>query len=108
MLEARRQVVLLELTVQWEDQMEEAFERKRAKFEELVGEYRSGGWRTLCNSIEVGCRGFAGQSLIRALKMLGVKGPHHRKAIKNITDATEKSSRWLWIKQGDSWATTAT
>ena len=41
------------------------------------------GWRTRC-------RGFVGQSLIRALKMLGVKGLHSRKAIKNITDAAEK------------------
>ena len=69
---------LLELTVPWEDRMEEAFERKRAKCEELAGECRSRGWRTRCNPIEVGCRGFIGQSLIRALKMLGVKGLHNR------------------------------
>ena len=30
-------MVLLELTFPWEDQMEEAYERKRAKYEELVG-----------------------------------------------------------------------
>lgn len=105
--ETSRQVVLLELTVPWEDRMEEAFERKRAKYEELAGECRSRGWRTRCNPIEVGCRGFVGQSLIRALKMLGVKGLHNRKAIKNITDAAEKASRWLWIKRGDPWTTHA-
>lgn len=33
--ETTRQVVLLELTVPLEDRMEEAFERKRAKYEEL-------------------------------------------------------------------------
>ena len=69
--EATRQVVVLELTVPGEDQMEEASERKRAKYEELAGECRSRGWRTQCNPIEVGCRGFVGQSLIRAPKMLG-------------------------------------
>lgn len=34
--ETSRQVVLLELTVHWEDGMEEAYERKRAKYEELA------------------------------------------------------------------------
>ncbi|XP_073731592.1 uncharacterized protein [Misgurnus anguillicaudatus] len=106
--EKTRQVVLLELTVPWEDRMEEAFERKRAKYEELAAERRSRGWRTRCYPIEVGCRGFVGQSLIRALKMLGVKGLHSRKAIKNITDVAEKASRWLWIKRGDPWIIQAT
>ncbi|XP_049897834.1 uncharacterized protein LOC126388657 [Epinephelus moara] len=106
--ETTKQVVLLELTVPWEDRMEEAFERKRAKFEELAGECRSRGWRARCNPIEVGCRGFVGQSLIRALRILGVKGQHNRRAIKNITDAAAKASRWLWIKRGDPWTTKAT
>ncbi|KAK0145691.1 hypothetical protein N1851_015413 [Merluccius polli] len=97
--ESTRQVVLLELIVPWEDRMEEAFERKRAKYEEL---------KTRCNPIEVGCRGFAGQSLCRALRLLGIRGLHNKKAIKNITDAAEKASRWLWIKRGDTWATQAT
>ncbi|XP_063050108.1 uncharacterized protein LOC134444859 [Engraulis encrasicolus] len=101
--ETTRQVVLLELTVPWEDRMEEAFERKRAKYEELASECRSRGWKTRCNPIEVGCRGFAGQSLIRALKMLGLRGLQNRKAIRNISDAAEKASRWLWIKRGDPW-----
>ena len=108
MSESTRQVVLLELTVPWEDRMEEAFERKRAKYDELAGECRHNGWKTRCNPIEVGCRGFAGQSLCRALKMLGIRGLHSREAIRNITDAAEKASRWLWIKRGDPWATQAT
>ncbi|KAA8583653.1 hypothetical protein FQN60_014861 [Etheostoma spectabile] len=36
--EITRQVVLLVLTFPWEDRMEEAFERRRAKDEELAGE----------------------------------------------------------------------
>ncbi|KAI4902386.1 hypothetical protein NFI96_019477, partial [Prochilodus magdalenae] len=60
MSETTRQVILLELTVSWEGQMEEAFERKRAKYEELASVCRSKGWRTCCDPIEVGCRGFRG------------------------------------------------
>lgn len=61
--EASEQVILLELTVPWEDCIEEASERKRAKYTELVEECRSNGWRARCEPIEVGCRGFIGQSL---------------------------------------------
>lgn len=46
-----RQVVLLELTVPWEDWMEEPFERKRAKYEGLAVECRSKVWRTQCNPL---------------------------------------------------------
>ncbi|KAK7930435.1 hypothetical protein WMY93_006830 [Mugilogobius chulae] len=106
--ETTRQVLLLELTVPWEDRIEEAFERKRAKYRELVDQCRSQGWQARCNPIEVGCRGFAGQSLVRTLKLLGVRGLQAKKAIKNITDAAEKASRWLWIKRGDPWISHAT
>ncbi|KAK7913726.1 hypothetical protein WMY93_013937 [Mugilogobius chulae] len=61
--ETTRQVLLLELTVPWEDRIEEAFERKRAKYRELVNQCRSQGWQARCNPIEVGCRGFAGQGV---------------------------------------------
>lgn len=37
--ETTKQVVMLELTVPWEDRMEKAFEKKRAKYEELANEY---------------------------------------------------------------------
>ncbi|XP_028292553.1 uncharacterized protein LOC114455485 [Gouania willdenowi] len=100
---ATKQVVLLELTVPWEDRMEEAHERKRAKYSELVEECRSNGWRARCQPIEVGCRGFAGQSLCRAYKMLGIAGASQRKAIKLATDAAEVASRWLWIRRGEEW-----
>ncbi len=57
--ESTKQVVLLELTVPWEDHLEEAFERKLAKYKGLVSECRRAGWRARCLPIEVGSRGFA-------------------------------------------------
>lgn len=35
-------------------------------------------------------------------------GLHVRKVIRNIADAAEKASRWLWFKRGDPWTTQAT
>lgn len=101
--ETTMQVVLLELTVPWEDRMEEAYERKRVNCEELAGECRSREWRTQCNPSDAGSKGFVGQSFIRALKMLGVKGLQNKKAIRDMTDAAEKASKWLWMNPG--WVT---
>ena len=96
-------MVLLELRVPWEERMEGANERKRAKYANLVEECRGRGWRARCVPIEVGCRGFAARSLCNAYSILGVTGAHQRKAIKTTTEAAEKASRWLWIKRGDPW-----
>lgn len=106
--ESTKQVVLLELTVPWEDRIDEANERKRAKYSELTSECRSNGWKTRCEPIEIGCRGFAGHSLQRVLKLLGVRGMQARRATKNILEAAEKASRWLWIRRGDPWCATWT
>ncbi|XP_051969484.1 LOW QUALITY PROTEIN: uncharacterized protein LOC127634119 [Xyrauchen texanus] len=101
--ESTKQVVLLELTVPWEDRLEEAFERKLTKYEGLVSECRQAGWRARCLPIEVGCRGFIARSLSRALSLLGIDGVRRRRAIRNTTEAAEKASRWLWLKRRDPW-----
>ncbi len=72
--EVLKQLIMLELTVPWEERIEEANERKRAKYQELVEECRERGWRTFYEPIEVGCRGFAGRSLCKVLSRLGVTG----------------------------------
>lgn len=61
--EATKQLILLELTVPWEERMEEAQERKREKYQELVEQCRANGWRTRCMPVEVGSRGFTSYTL---------------------------------------------
>lgn len=56
-------VVLLALTIPWEDRIGEAQERKRAQYADLAADCQRIGLITLCNPVEVGCGGFAGQSL---------------------------------------------
>ncbi len=53
--------------------------------------------------VEVGCRGFAGQSPCRAYTALDITGERRRRAIFNSTEAAEKASRWFWIKRADLW-----
>jgi len=54
-----------------------------------------------CEPIEVGYRGFAGQSLCRAYNTLGITGATRQRAIKLVTEAAEVASSWLWIRRGE-------
>ncbi|XP_075313231.1 uncharacterized protein LOC142373743 [Odontesthes bonariensis] len=101
--ESSKQVIMLELTVPWEERMEEASGRKREKYAELVEDCRNRGWRARCLPIEIGGRGFAGKSLCRAYSLLGITGARKRKAIRSATEAAEKTSRWLWIQRDKAW-----
>ncbi|TWW74688.1 hypothetical protein D4764_14G0006910 [Takifugu flavidus] len=94
--------------VAWEERIEEANERKRAKYQELVEECRGRGWRTFYEPIEVGCRGFAGRSLCKAFGRLGITGTAKKRAIKAASEAAEKATRWLWLKRADLWVATGT
>lgn len=87
------QVVMLELTVPWEDRMEEAAERKHARYADLVEDCCKQRWRTWCLPIEVGCRGFAGRSLCKAFHLLGITGVQKKQAIKHSTEAAERALR---------------
>ena len=102
--ESTKQAVLLELTVPWEDRLEEAFERKLSKYAGLVSDCQLAGWRARCFPVEVGCRGFAPRSLARAFTSLGIDGERRRRAIRSTTEAAERASRWLWLKRGDPWS----
>ncbi len=96
-------VVIIELIVPSEDCIKEAHEWKKAKYLELSEERRRNRWKARCESIEFGYRGFVGQPLHCSLRLLGVRGLHERRATKNITDTSEKVSRWLLMKKGDPW-----
>ncbi|KAL7835079.1 hypothetical protein SRHO_G00293260 [Serrasalmus rhombeus] len=102
--ESTKQATLLELTVPWEDCLEEAFERKLSKYAGLVSDCQQAGWRVRCLPVEVGCRGFAVRSLARYLSSLGIVGERKRRTICNTTEAAERSSEWLWLKRGEPWS----
>ena len=78
---ATKRVVLIELTVPWEERIEEAQERKKTKYQPLLDECRQRGWKTWNLPVKVGSWGFAGQSLWRAFGVLGITGMTRRRAI---------------------------
>ncbi len=98
--EATQQLILMELTVAWEERMEVAQERKREKFQELVENCRKNGWRTRCMTVEVASRGFASHSLSKAYGTLGITGANRRRAIGNNVVGSRKSAQMAVVEEG--------
>ena len=96
-----KKVVMIELTVPWEERMEEAHELKRSKYAELQAQCIEKGWQTWVLPVEVGCRGFPGKSVWNMFRVLGIGGSQRKKTIKKIGEAAEKASCWLWYKRSD-------
>lgn len=70
--EAMKQLTLIELTVPWEDRMEEAFEIKFDKYQGIVEECRNKGWQAYYRPVELGCGGFAACSPFKTYIWLGM------------------------------------
>ena len=94
---------IVELTVPYETNIMESHHRKSLKYEELRQACELKGWRAECFAIEVGCRGFAGLSLRRFYKELGLSGKQLTREVEKATASAEKASAWLWLKRNEKW-----
>jgi hypothetical protein len=92
-------VIIVELTVPWEEGCEEAGERKTSKYADLVRRCREEGWRTWFFTVEVGCRGFPGHSVWKLLTAIGLTGRRKKTAARKLGEAAERASFWLWHKR---------
>lgn len=82
-----KKVFIIELTVPWEDSVDEVYERKQLRYAELAAEAQDRGWKTEVRPVEVGCRGFVAVSTTRLLGDLGIRGQSLRQAIKAMSEA---------------------
>ncbi|KAJ8415032.1 hypothetical protein AAFF_G00007300 [Aldrovandia affinis] len=106
---AAKSALLIELTVPWEEGLEAAYERKMAKYADLVAECRESGWSVRMYPVEVGARGFVGSSTSRLLRDLGLRGARLSKSTKELSEEAEKASHWLWLRRRDkTWGATST
>ena len=58
-----QQLIMVELTVPYENRMEEAYIYKREKYMNLTKEIENAGYKAVVMSVEVGARGFVGSSV---------------------------------------------
>lgn len=102
--EKGKKLIMIELTVPWETRCEEAYERKKAKYTELLNQCRQRGWHTWLFPIEVGVRGFCSQSVCRLMTAIGTTGRDRRRTIQRLSQAAERASSWLWLRRKEkSW-----
>ena len=97
--EALKLVYFIELTVPWEDRVDMAYERKKARYAELAADAEQQGWRARVRPVEVGCRGFVAKSAFALLTELGIRGRRMKLATKSMSQAAESASEWLWLRR---------
>nr|XP_061819532.1 uncharacterized protein LOC133608354 [Nerophis lumbriciformis] len=104
---AAKKVLIIELTVPWEEGIPVAHEFKRSKYSDLAEDCKGGGWSASIHPVEIGCRGFVGGSATRLLRAAGMTGSNLRRAIKELAEEAEKASFWMWLRRRDNtWGST--
>ena len=71
------------------------------KYSELTEQCRTNGWKTWCFPMEVGCRGYPGNSLWRAWKMLGIVGKERQEMVNEAGKRAESASMWIWRRRSE-------
>ena len=69
-----QQLIMVELTVPYENRMEEAHIYKREKYMNLTKELENAGYKAVVMPVEVGARGFVGSSVYDHLTKLSLCG----------------------------------
>ena len=99
-----KKLTIIKLTVPWQTRCEKAYERKKAKYTELLDLCRQRGWCAWLFPVEVGVRGFCSQSIYRLMSAVGTIGREKRKVIHILSQSAERASSWLWLRRGaKSW-----
>ena len=98
-----KKVVLIELTCPWEENAEEAHERKLLKYEDLKATGESNGWKVSVFAVEVCCRGYASDSLRKCLFALGISNNEIRRIITECCEIAERCSMQIFISRDKEW-----
>ena len=97
---ATKRLVIVELTVPWEERCQSAYELKNAKYTDLQTLCKERGWQTWwLFPVEVGCRGFPAQSVWTTLSSLGIVGRQRRAAMKALRTSCRKSIQLAMVEK---------
>jgi hypothetical protein len=107
-----KRIVLIELTVPWEDNITAAAARKVSRYAQqqkdkhtgrtspsLVENLVAAGWQTDLFTIEIGCRGYCGASLRNCLKALGMGKQEANNIRKKAGDTAKRCSYIIYCKR---------
>ena len=96
-----RRVILLELTVPWEENFGDSDDREEKRHEELVDAYREGGWsRPEYYHVAVGCRGYVSRDLVNNVRgRFGLPVKELKTLTAALQQAAEKVSYFIWLRR---------
>jgi len=63
-----KQVYIVQLTVPWQNAVEEAYEHKKLRYADLAADAQERGWKAKVCPVEVGCRGFVAYFIQASLR----------------------------------------
>ena len=102
--EERRIIKMVELTISWETNLDEAWIRKDERYEDIVNQCEDAGWTAKCLPIEIGARGFIGHRVYALFKDLGFSPKETKGLTATIQETVERGSFYIWLKRDDdSW-----
>ena len=89
-------IILVELTVPWEDRLQYSNALKADKYADLSMDLEAKGYRTDLFPIEVGARGVVGRSTYALLAKIGLSSRERKKAMTRMSEVAEAASFWIW------------
>jgi hypothetical protein len=90
-------LILIELTVPYEDNIADADFRKKAKYQDLVDACRNEQWDVYFQTIEIGVRGFVAGSFRKCLKLLGINNSTIARATSKVSKTALRCSYALYL-----------
>ena len=97
-------VIMVELTCPCEENIEVQHNNKLMRYQDLKADCEVKGWKVYLFAVEVGARGYTGQSLSSCLKSLGLRNRPLRSCLEGAGDEALRTSFWVWfLKENDSW-----
>ena len=82
-------MIICELQVPWEDHVEDTYERKKKKYQELIDICKEKGYQSYRYPVEVGWRGFIAHSTMLFLEDMGIVGKERQTVCKMFEKAAE-------------------
>lgn len=92
--EEAKKIILIELTVSWEEGCKQAFERKSANYQDLLNDCREKGWSSQGRLLRIPCT-----LSMRILTAIGVMGRERTITVRRKGEAAGRDYCWLWSRR---------
>ena len=79
-----KNVIIIELTVPAEENLANAFARKKCKYQDLVAECENNGWSVNYFPVEVGSRGIYSTTISKCLASLGIPSGKRKPILQRV------------------------